>query len=60
MLGGEEASGGDVRILRCREGALKREPLAGFVAFDDAVPALGAGGVAAELDDIGVSEAFGD
>ena len=60
LLGAEELFGCPVSVMRCREGALKGEPLTRFVAFDDPVPALRSGGVAAELDDIGITEAFGD
>ena len=60
LLGAEESSGSDVRVGGCRERALQGEPLAGFVTFNDPIPTLDAGGVAAELDDIGVTQTFGN
>ena len=60
LLRAKELFGCPVRVVRCRERSLERKPLAGFVTFDDAIPALRSGGVAAELDHVGVGESFGD
>ena len=59
-VGSEQVLRGLVRGLRCGVGALEGEPLAGVVGVDDSVPTLRAGGVAAELDDVGEGEPVGN